>query len=433
MKKLFLKDNFISRLFIYALMLVAGTVAGTLCLLMVYLIPSAPMKENLKYSMIAISQDSDSTGELLFGDRSSFAGAFTNELMLLEAVSDNDHPLFQKAMGAYRPVYGDDLWYPDRALVAILGGDEEYPLEEEDYARYWHGYLVLLKPMLLVMSYEEIKLFNTMALTVLFILTLLFLIKKQYGYGAVGFTAMWFLMMPPAVALGLQLTPCAYIMFVTMLLLFKTKPEAFSYIMFGCGMAVAFFDFLTFPLVTLTVPLALIMSDAEKCPDLKKCFMAGLRSTAAWASGYIVFWGMKWVMGSIALKKNLFADAFETVTKRTSSGDVSRISMFLQAVYKNLYCFKALPYIVLILALMVFWVVRAVKSKCITSGACLVIISGILPSLFWIFFAVNHSYEHATYTYRILAPPVFAAFLVLDKNEEKITGKIKDKAKVSVK
>ncbi len=417
MRSLSEKNSIIYRMMIYALMLAAGTVAGTLLLLVVYLLPVSPMKANLKYSMIAISADSDSTGELIFGDRSSFAGAFTNELMLLEAVSESDHSLFEKAMGAYRPVYGDDLWYPDRALVAVLGGDEEYPAQEEDYARYWHGYLVFLKPMLLLMSYEEIKLFNTMALTSLFILTLLSLIKKGYRYGAAGFACMWFLMMPSAIALGLQLTPCAYIMFITMLVLLNTPREKSFFVMFGCGMAAAFFDFLTFPLVTLTVPLAFLLSDEES--DLKNTIRRCIGGSFAWASGYILFWGMKWVIGSLALGNNLFADAFDTVSKRTSAGDVSRIGLFVQALYKNLYCWKAVPYIILVVGLVVFWTVRAFREKNFTAVGCLVIVVSAVFPLLWIFFAVNHSYEHATYTYRILAPPVFAAYLILDKKSKK--------------
>lgn len=47
---------------------------------------------------------------------------------------------------------------PYFSLYPIYGGKQEAPaVQYVDYARYWHGYLTWLKPLLSIFRYDQIR------------------------------------------------------------------------------------------------------------------------------------------------------------------------------------------------------------------------------------------------------------------------------------
>ena len=71
------------------------------------------------------------------------------------------------------------------------------------------------------------------------------------------------------------------------------------------GIVVSYFDFLTYPLVTLGVPLCLLLIlQADKITYLQKIKNI-ISLSIAWVIGYLGMWAMKWMIGSIATHKNI--------------------------------------------------------------------------------------------------------------------------------
>lgn len=78
-----------------------------------------------------------------------------------------------------------------------------------------------------------------------------------------------------------------------MLMLFCLSADLFcAYI----EAATSFFDFLTFPIVSLGIPLVIVI---DELADRK--FVDKIRSviilSISWGMGYAEFWALKWVLG----------------------------------------------------------------------------------------------------------------------------------------
>ncbi len=384
--------------------------AGLFLLFVVFLLPKQPMRNNLRYSKYAISQENGQSCEIIYGMPSTFDSLFTDCIMLLSAVNESGRSIPQQVAGIYRPELDPELWRPAQALLNYLeSGQVDL---EVSYSRYWHGYLVLLKPLLLLLSFEEIKLLNLLVQGIL-LLYILFRMRDR-GLKALGlsFAAAYFLMFPVAMAFSLSMAICNYIMLAGMALLISRPniPEndlhTLWYFM-GLGIATAYFDFLTFPLITLGFPLVLALALRS---DRDKDLMFVIRSCISWGASYVLFWGSKWLIGSLILKENVVSDAIQTIFFRTSSeGGNDRFSFYFQTLFKNLKMWNAIPYLVFLVFLIILSIRGLLLAKKTASlkGLLPYLVVALLPFL-WYAVILNHSYEHAAYTFRILTISVFA-------------------------
>lgn len=394
-------------------MLILQAAAGVLLLWLVFILPVSPMKSNLRYSLLAIQEKDGTSGELLFGDPSSFAGSFTDEIMIQNAVYQGKHGALKAAMGIYRQEPDEEFWRPARSLLAYLESDEavEDDFLEVSYARYWHGYLVVLKPLLLLFSIEEIKLLNVFVFAGLFLFVILTMEKKGLGARIPGFAISCFFMMPLAMMLSLSLSVCGFLMLgacAWILRYDENTPEQKIFLFFAeLGILTAYFDFLTYPVVTLGFPMVLLL-----CRRKEKAVRTVCLSAVWWAAGYGLFWGAKWLLGSVILRMNIFVDALNTVSRRTAAKEVlGRGKLFLFAVYKNLYSWKALPYLLILAAYLIVIIAKMIRRQREGSlcGIMGYVLAGLIP-FGWMFAAVNHSYEHPAFTFRILAISLWAAW-----------------------
>ena len=398
----------------------AAAIAGTLLLCIAFLLPTEGMKANLKYSAYAIAEKNGTSGELLYGDPTSFAGAFTDELMIQSAVYTGDHGTLDSAMGIYRTEADPENWNPAKALLSYLAGIPEKT--EVSYARYWHGYLVFLKPLLMIFSVEEIKLFQLFLMGALWLLVMLGMEKKGLRPQLPGFFAAFFCMMPAAMVFSLSLAGCGILMLGAMLALlympFDGENEERILMVFLCtGILTAYTDLLTYPLVTLGMPLILALLLLEQSKVKTKNCRFFFAAVLTWGFGYGAMWAMKWVLGSLILQRNVLADAADTVAQRTSAGDSgNRFILFGEAVYRNLYAWKAMPYLLLAAGLVVIWVLMCIrfrKENRKRMGMMPMYLGTAILPLAWIFVVTNHSYEHRTFTFRILAISIWALWAML--------------------
>ena len=79
-------------------------------------------------------------------------------------------------MGNSRVIY--ENMDPVEMLTSYLEGNTSY--DEWEYPRYWHGYLAVIKPILLLFDYSDIRVFNMIIQGVLliYIVTLMWGVKE---------------------------------------------------------------------------------------------------------------------------------------------------------------------------------------------------------------------------------------------------------------
>lgn len=408
------------------LVLLLGSILGTVLLIGVFSLPTESIYNHVKDSTYIF--DIEGTYPLINENSSKMLDNYTDALMLSEAAySKEDAGIVEKAMAVYSPAIQG--YTPDQTLSIYMQNGSEYMAG--DYTRYWHGFLVVLKPMLLYCNYLGIRGINRVVQVCMAILVVFCLYKKKMKHAIVPFLVSYLFLRPDALGLSLQYSSIYYIvtMAILSIVLCREKIERkclYPIVFLIIGMCTSYFDFLTYPLVTLGLPLTVVMmyQNREKVSENVKKIVG---YSGMWGIGYIGMWSGKWLVGSILLKKNLFVDAINQIKFRTST-HVEKVEFsYMDVIENNVWAgflgieVIALIVIVVLLGAVIFKNRKDLKKVLLSSIPFLVIM--IMPFC-WYILAANHSYIHTGFTYRELVIAVFAflcmGFRALSNNIELI-------------
>ena len=413
-----MKKAIIKNLIILLLM----PIAGLILLLLVHLLPTSKITANVNSSVESIK--AECTDELVIDDyNATLIGNFTDCIMLQFSIYKGGHSAFDQALNLYRNEVGnEEEWCPGLSLTDYLNGA---PTKlEVSYPRYWHGYLVILKPILLFTSLNSVRLLNAGLQMILLAASLILFSKKGHLKLAFSFAVSLPFMFFFSSFASLSLSICMYIMLIEMLLiaLFDeklSKNEGYMTFFLIAGCATAYFDFLTYPLVTLAFPLIAVLAVNKE--ETKKNYLSLLKYSLTWGIGYVFMWASKWVIALIFTGKNTISDAVSTITARTSSAtDTGRITGYLKVLKNNISPFANRAFALLTLLIIAITIVLIIKNglKKYFNGFAQripVLLIGLIPFVWW-FVASNHSYEHAAFTCRNFAIFVFAIVFALLKD-----------------
>lgn len=131
----------------FLLLLAVGIGAGTIAMALVYLLPVERMEANVRSSMEVFYTESVYPQQVP-GYKTTQLDNETDAIMLLGAIYDGGgYPFWQQAMRVAR-VAMDGV--PSSCNVLIrYAWENQIPDSEAEYSRYWHGYMLWLKPLLL--------------------------------------------------------------------------------------------------------------------------------------------------------------------------------------------------------------------------------------------------------------------------------------------
>ena len=394
--------------------------AGLLLMLLVHLLPTGKMFTNVLNSKDTIVKEFDD-GLVVDGYPATLTGGFTDSLMLEFAIYNTPHSAAQQVMNMYRAEScTDGGWRAGESLVDYLDGSPNQ--HEVTYTRYWHGYLVILKPLLLLASFNTIRMINGAFQLLLLCLVIVLYTRKGYGNIAVSLgIAMPFLMFTSSFT-SLSLSICLYMVLLQLLILPMIKPTENSGVLttffLVSGALTAYFDFLTYPLVTLGFPLVayLCMTKEKNAKQFGKIGLSG----ACWGIGYAFMWASKWLLAAIFAGGDVLSDATSTIAQRTSAMDSrGRLAGYLDIVKDNLSPYANRAFLLFmaaaVIGLIIFIAGKGLKEYLKTLKTALpVICLALLPFLWW-FVTSNHSGEHWQFTCRIFAITIFAVFGGLTK------------------
>lgn len=390
---------------------------GTLVLTAVYCLPVGPMQEHVRASVDAFLEEGDNMF-VLPGYKGSSLDNTTDAIMLENAVFQSDLPAYQAAMKAERAGLDDE--HTQLALKEYLDHDQELTLTS--YERYWHGYLVVLKPLLLLLNYGQIRILNGIIMTTLVLLILRQLWKRNLRNGMLAFLLAILGLFPMALPYSLQFSTSFYAGAGASLVLLcryeKIKEkERYIGLFFLTGALTSYLDFLTYPIFALGIPMVLwIVLDNENIrTELRRIVACAF----SWGAGYLLMWAGKWLIGSVLLRENIVTDALQTVAGR-ASGEVAteRISRMM-AVLRNFYIYFNLYGVVLagILILWVgIWCFRNRKTMKMDQALLLLLVAA--GPICWYLVTANHAYIHYWFTFRNLSVSIFAFAMITE------TGKL---------
>lgn len=249
---------------------------------------------------------------------------------------DEEHPV-ESALAAY-------FYQPEnsQAQLDLLNSTRENIEANKEYARYWHGTLLFLRPMLTVMNVKQMRI---LSYAVYFILMgiLIAQLYKRKGIGEI-------ILLVIATVLTLTfLTPLLfeYLWMILLMLAFSIialhfqKKGNYSAIlcMFAVdGIMTAFFDFLTIETITLLVPLLLVLMQQRRAGCFGKTEISFVRKAVlSWGIAFVAMWSLKWVLTACILHWDFGAFLSEHVVER-SVGDMrdGMLTTIFEAIRKNI-------------------------------------------------------------------------------------------------
>ncbi len=398
-----------------ALLLLGSAVLGTLLLVLAFCLPVERMRENVAVSVDSMIKDPEEVADNAFAQYVwSEKETYTDAIMVQNAIERiPGKNVFEEAMWVYHTDLEEEVWTPEASLKAFLSeeGMEQSYLHE--YSRYWHGYLIYLKPLLLIFSWSQIVMLG-IVLQVLLMGAVLFASIKRGTPGVGAAMLIGFLFMKPVLVLcSLTMSVCWIITLAVLLimLLCHSKIEAgkrYPELFLLTGILTSYFDFLTYPVVTLGFPLCAYFLLAER-ESIKKGLQKVIGYSFCWGVGYVGMWALKWIIADVTLHTGTIKDAAWSIIGRTEAiGGRPRMNGGFYVIGLNLQEYKWMIYpaaagLLLLVSLALFFLAArklSVRAALEIVIPCVVIFC--IPFA-WIVVVQHHSALHARFTFRILS------------------------------
>lgn len=293
-----------------------------------------------------------------------------------------------------------------------------------DYTRYWHGSMLVLRPMLTFADINGIKAISAVVMLALLSVSCFMLVKRRNTGGAVVFVLSLLAVQAFYVPFSLEFI----IAFTVMLILcpfyihFSGNNNILLLLSVLGGTLIAFTDFLTTETITLLVPLLLVFFiriNENGAGSFKENITLVMKCGGGWLSAYALTFVSKWALASVVTGENKFTAAIASLTERTS-GNVTDFDnpaeQIFSAVGANLSMLfpspdRISPVVILISILLYIAAPFAVflkYRKNIPQGiAPLFAVIAIIPVVRFMTLS-NHSYLHCFFTYRALSVTVMA-------------------------
>ena len=393
--------------------LLLSVLAGILLMTCVYILPTGRMLTQADRSL-PIFENEGTSFCWAPEEKSARLDGFTDAIMLQTAVYAQDENPMKAAMRNDRMEFSEGKLDPAGSLKQYVYGNRSGYVV--DYARYWHGYLLFLKPLLLFFSLSDIRMMNAALQLILAAGVLLLAFRKRGLRLALPMGLALLVLNPVSTALSMQFSSVYYLTLLGLLIMLLTESwdRSWGYLVFlFLGIGTAFFDFLTYPACAVGTCLALqaLMSRADGKTRLLKTAGSG----AAWAFGYGGMWSGKWLAASLITGNSVMRDAVEQAQYR-SGGEVTAAKGGVSATFgtvlgRNLGVLANPAAAVIVLALLGLLVWLLVTKRCrfaLERASLLSLAIAFAVPFVWYFLLRNHSLVHCWMTYRNLSAAVFA-------------------------
>lgn len=389
-------------------MLIGAICLGTIFMILAYLFPVNKMRQNANESISMLLEEGDYY-KWISKDITSQSDGFTDALMINTATYEGEGSIVEKALLNPRADYlSEDS--QTQILANSLDGIEQD--RGKTYGRYWHGYIVILKPLLVLFNYSRIRWINTFVSCVLIALILLGFYKRFANYKyAICFMGAIIFLNPIVMRISLQFNTVFYVIMVEYIvaLYFGKQLEEkgyFKYLFLLSGILVSFLDLLTYPIAAMGMlcVLQLLLFD----DTLKNNIWRAVKGIVMWLVGYIGMWSGKWIIASLLTRENIIENAINSMLYRTGTStgvegwDFSWKGLFIGnsnwIFGENAILFKM--FIIIFFATVVFLIIS--KKVVIRLNR-----QFIITMLFFCFIPIgryvvvsNHSFIHSFFTYR---------------------------------
>ena len=215
-----------------------------------------------------------------------------------EGVSVN----YDESLGIEMVDYNYD---PVTELGNFIAGKLHYSI---NYGRYWHGYLILFRPLLLLFNITQIRYLLLLSFSILGTF-FIYLIYKMFGKNVAIIFAMSLICSGYfSASYSLESSPVFLTMIIGSIFLLKriNKIKKFGIYIFVLGCITNYVDYLTVPLITLGIPCFIyLLKLVNEKKDWKYCIKFVIINFFIWFLGYGGTWISKWIIYDLFVGGNI--------------------------------------------------------------------------------------------------------------------------------
>lgn len=392
----------------YIFTLLIAAVVGYFLLCIVYLVPQDKMWANATKSS-TIFQREGIGGEMIADHEDSRLENLDDSIFIMTAIQEKNQHFYEEAV--LNEHYGSEGLQSYEVLAQLNGLN----LVSKSYERYWHGYLIFLKPLLMFFDFASIR-YIMMGIQLSLCMLIAMVIGhngKSYFLFLVPFIGMWLFLNPLPLSISLQYNRIFLITLIEILLIL-IKPKVYSDTskwplhFLIVGILTSYFDFLTYPLITYGVPIALLL--AIYGTSFKQEFIELVKTATSWIIGYVGMWSEKWIIASIVLKKNVIKQAIDEIFLWTADSTSFDIDITSSAAIKRVIMVRPLFLAIVVLFAFISLAIVLVKKRSISvrNLALLLIAAGPFA---WYIAISNHTYAHWFFTFREMSVTIYALLM----------------------
>ena len=284
-----------------------------------------------------------------------------------------------------------------------------------EYSRYWHGIQIVIRPLLLFFTYSQIRIIFLIITFVLLLLVFNLLTNNLgYKYALALLISLLFMNIninPMSIQFSAMTILCLISLLIVNYMYINKKNNYIYELFFIIGLLTAFFDLLTFPLITLGLPLinCLIYELKDKKFTLSKQLKFIVINSILWGLSYALAHFSKWIFASILCRKNMISVAIHQFLWRSNIGyeKLDKLTVISNNFH---YYFIDIAIIIVILAIITWLILFKYRKNIINMIPILLI--GIFPYM-WYLVLSQHSYIHTFFTNKIQAITMFSILTAL--------------------
>ncbi len=327
------------------------------------------------------------------------------------------------------------------ALTELLDKNTK---ETRDNPVYWWGAITILRPFLYLFSYDTTMTLIGIVLQLLWLCTIVMIYRYSKGtaFPAFCFALCTLLVKTETSYLLLCTAMPLFISYISMICIAYVKDtKKFNDIVFVCGIATAYLDWMSTPIVTFAfsevfILMVLHYKDADKS---KIEYLTTVISGAVnWCVGYAGMLFGKWILSSVVLHKNIILEGLERGYADSTREGYHVPQNFFVYVWTSFYkCTSNVVGInllsskmVFILCLMLFIVLMVVLKYAwkMSNVAPFILLSSLAP-MAWLVVFRGHIFFHSFFTYRMFSVLMWGILLFfyycLKPYSSKHCGKLK--------
>lgn len=376
----------------------------------------------------------------------SYIDALTDGVMLTRnlnynLVGDDKAEVFQK-------FFAFDVDFPEEYYSNPL----LRALNMNGYGRYWHGYDIVLRPLLTFFNYGQLRWLCVITFGVLTVV-LAYLMYKTLGVGiTIAFGVALTLCKFPIIAYCMQFMNMTVLTMLSMIFLLgywlpkeadnikRSHLDNFYIYIFILASLTIFFDLLTTPILPIGLSVLVIMEYMHSKYKYSFDLMVLLKGMFVWLLGCISCWLAKWCLNAIFLNSAILSEAYNQIVLRINApvtmndGAVMEASALYSVMVNLAMLIQPLEFawlmqllLILLVSLLYFQFIFP-KYNADKYYAQIMLLFIALP-IIWYLLIKNHSQIHFWYTYRSLMISVVALWLYIKEviDFKKLTAHCKEK------